>query len=57
MKFILEELSDAKTIELATHPKNEAAIKLYASFGFIVTSQKENYFGDNEPRIIMIKEQ
>ncbi len=57
MELILEELKDVKTIELVTHPENEVAIKLYLSLGFIITSRKENYFGDGEPRIVMVKKQ
>ncbi len=57
IRLILEELKDVKIIELVTHPENEVAIKLYLSFGFIIKSRKENYFGDGEPRIIMVKKQ
>ncbi len=56
MKHILEELRDVKTIELVTHPKNKAAIDLYLSLGFMIKERKENYFGDGEPRVILIKE-
>ncbi len=57
IRLILEELKGVKTIELATHPENEVALKLYLSFGFTIKSRKENYFGDGEPRIIMVKKQ
>ena len=56
IKLISEELKDFKRIELATHPNNENAVKLYKSFGFEIKSQIENYFGDGEPRIIMVLE-
>lgn len=57
MEIILEELRDVKLVELVTHPKNEKAINLYASFGFKKRgAEKENYFGDGEPRIKMILE-
>ena len=52
---LLEILSGKDRITLATHPQNIPAIKLYESFGFKIESQVENYFGDGEPRIIMIK--
>jgi ribosomal protein S18 acetylase RimI-like enzyme len=57
MAIILEELKNVKTIKLVTHPENSAAIKIYLSFGFVIKSWKENYFGDGEPRIELIKEQ
>ncbi|MHB9019994.1 MAG: GNAT family N-acetyltransferase [Minisyncoccota bacterium] len=52
---LLKELEHYKRIDLVTHPENERAIKLYESFGFIIESRKENYFGDGEPRIVMAK--
>jgi len=54
--LVLEELKDVKKIELATHPDNKKAIKLYSSFGFVQKRRIENYFGDGEPRILMVKE-
>ncbi len=57
MRRIMEELKDVKKIELVTHPENGVAIKLYTSFGFAVKERKENYFGDGEPRIVLVKEQ
>jgi len=57
MAVILEELKNIKKIKVITHPENSAAIKLYLSFGFVIKDRKENYFGDGEPRIELIKEQ
>jgi [ribosomal protein S18]-alanine N-acetyltransferase len=56
VRLIMDELQSAKRIELATHPENASAIKIYSSFGFIMKEKIENYFGDGEPRIIMVKE-
>lgn len=56
-EMVLEELKDIKIIDLVTHPENQKAINLYASFGFKkVGAPKENYFDDGEPRIEMILE-
>lgn len=55
MENILVEIGPVKRIDLVTHPKNERAIKLYESLGFKIESQKENYFGDGEPRVVMAK--
>lgn len=58
IRLILEELKDKKRIELVTHPENINAIKLYKSLGFEQAGEPiENYFGDGEPRIRMIKTQ
>jgi len=57
MAIILEELKNIKKIRVVTHPENSVAIKLYLSFGFTIKDRKENYFGDGEPRIELIKEQ
>ena len=56
LKMVIDELAGAKRIELVTHPENTAAIKLYLSFGFAIKSRIENYFGDGEPRIQLVKE-
>src|SRR3989344_8281589 len=56
LKMVIDELADAKRIELVTHPENTVAIKLYLSFGFAIKSRIENYFGDDEPRIELVKE-
>ena len=52
---ILDELKDYKRIDLAVHPENERALKLYLSLGFKEESRKENYYGDGEPRLILAK--
>lgn len=51
---ILEELKDFKRIDLVTHPDNLKALKLYQSFGFTTESRRENFFGDREPRLILV---
>jgi len=56
VKLMLGDLKNFEKIELATHPDNTNAIKLYKSFGFETKSQIENYFGDGQPRIIMVLE-
>jgi len=53
---VLKELKDTKKVTLDVHPKNERALKLYQPLGFIIESQKENYYGDNEPRLILVYE-
>lgn len=52
---VLEELKDYKRIDLEIHPDNLISLKLFKSFGFVVESRMENYFGDGEPRLILSK--
>lgn len=54
MSRILKELKNYKRIDLVTHPENTKTIKLYGSLGFIIESRKENYYGDGEPRVVMV---
>lgn len=55
MKLLFEKLKNYKKLSLVVHPDNHA-LKLYESFGFVQESRKENYFGDGEPRLIMVKD-
>ena len=54
MKMVLEELKDKKRIDLTVHPHNNPAILLYLSLGFIIESWKDNYYGEGEPRLILV---
>ena len=56
MNQVLEELKNIKRIDLVTHPDNVHALKLYQSLGFVIESRKENYFGDGEPRLVLVLE-
>ncbi len=50
---ILEKLKGIKRIDLVTHPDNAVARHLYESLGFFLESEKENYFGDGQPRVVL----
>jgi ribosomal protein S18 acetylase RimI-like enzyme len=54
-EFLLEEASACARIDLVTHPDNAAAIALYRSLGFRIERRVENYFGDGEPRVVMVR--
>ena len=51
---VLEELKDFKRIDLVTHPENHIALGLYHSLGFVTESRQENYYGDGEPRLVLV---
>lgn len=55
MTWLMEKLKSYELIDLVTHPRNTPAIKLYLNFGFVITGWKDNYFGDGEPRLIMVR--
>lgn len=55
VKFLLDQCGLQRRIDLTVHPENDAAIKLYQSLGFNIETSKENYYGDGEPRYIMVK--
>lgn len=54
--LLANDLAGFKRIDLAVHPENAKAIMLYLSLGFVIMSWKDNYFGDGEPRIVLVKE-
>jgi len=55
MNLLFAELTSFKKLSLVVHPDN-LAVKLYESFGFKRESLVENYFGDGEPRLVMVKD-
>lgn len=57
MLELLQELAGYQKIDLVTHPDNVGAVKLYESLGFVEVDRQENFFGDGQPRIIMVKKQ
>ncbi|MGR5407422.1 hypothetical protein [Vibrio sp. PNB22_8_1] len=40
-------------VKLTVDPNNALAYILYCSLGFIAVEEKENYFGDEELRLVM----
>ena len=53
--FRLKKLKGVKRVDVVTHPKNFKIINLYQSLGFKIEKRIENYFGDGEPRVILVK--
>jgi ribosomal protein S18 acetylase RimI-like enzyme len=54
MLFIVEKCTGNTRIELAVHPDNQIALRLYTSLGFKIQSRHENYFDDGEPRLLLV---
>ncbi|MEI7749498.1 MAG: GNAT family N-acetyltransferase [Candidatus Moraniibacteriota bacterium] len=55
MNMMLDELKEFRHLALDVHPDNHA-VRLYESLGFVATERKENFYGDGQPRIIMVKD-
>ncbi|MCL5797873.1 MAG: GNAT family N-acetyltransferase [Patescibacteria group bacterium] len=55
MKKLMEKLKKHK-FHLTTHPANSRAIRFYLKFGFTISALKDNYYGKDQPRLILIKE-
>ena len=53
LEQILDKYPETARIDLVTHPDNPA-LKLYESLGFTVESRKENYWGEGEPRLVLV---
>ncbi len=56
MKWLLDQIKDAEKINLVVHPHNSGAICIYLKVGFQIVGWKDNYFGDGEPRLELIKQ-
>lgn len=54
--FRLEKLKGVKRVDLVTHPDNFKMINLCQSLGFKIEKRIENYYGDGEPRLMLVRE-
>lgn len=54
MLLVLKKMIKYNRAELVVHPHNSSAISLYLSLGFIIENWCKNYFGDGEPRVMMV---
>lgn len=57
MAEFMSKIAKFKSVDLVTHPENTKAIKLYERFGFKIKETKQDYFGDGEPRVVMVLDQ
>lgn len=54
---MLFENNKSRSITLATHPNNSQAIRFYLKFGFKIIEWRNNYYGNNQPRLILKRNQ
>ncbi len=52
---VLRELETTERIDLTVHPENSVALQLYLSLGFQIESRGEDYYGDGEPRLVLVR--
>ena len=55
IRNILNNIKNKKTINLVVHPKNTPAILVYLKAGFEIEDWKNDFFGDGEPRLSLVK--
>ncbi|WP_261885464.1 GNAT family N-acetyltransferase [Vibrio pomeroyi] len=53
MQHAIAQLPQESKLLLTVDPNNASACALYASMGFVTITQEENYFGDDEARLVM----
>ncbi len=56
IEFRLDKLKGIKRLWLVTHPHNSKMIRMYLSYGFIIEAWKDNYYGDDQPRLVLSRE-
>ncbi|MEZ8615757.1 GNAT family N-acetyltransferase [Vibrio splendidus] len=53
MQQAIETLPQDSKLLLTVDPNNSSACELYLSMGFLTIKEESNYFGDDEPRLVM----
>lgn len=51
---VCEQKGDADEIWLTVDPKNVSAYNLFRDFGFVLREHDERYFGEDEPRDVLV---
>jgi len=54
MSLVIKKMVKYPRAELVVHPHNSPAISLYLSLGFVIEDWLKNYFGDGEPRLMLV---
>lgn len=55
IKVLLEQIENKLPMELHTHPDNKSAIKVYWKLGFEIKGWVDNYLGEGEPRLLLVR--
>ncbi|MBI2196102.1 GNAT family N-acetyltransferase [Candidatus Daviesbacteria bacterium] len=57
MRWVMDQIQNIKKAELVVHPQNSVALRIYLKVGFKIIGWKDNYFGDGEPRLELVKKE
>ena len=52
---IFNKVGSISRAELTVHPENFAAIKTYESLGFKMKERKDDWYGDGQPRLLLVR--
>ncbi len=53
--FQLDQTKEYNYVWFVTHPHNNKILTLYLPLGFTIESWKDNYYGDGEPRLVLVR--
>lgn len=53
IQMMLDKLRHKSKLKIVTHPKNLVALKVYMNNGFIISGYSEDYYGPDQPRVIL----
>ena len=54
MKKLMTTLGN-KNCSLVVHPENTPALLIYLHIGFVIKEWRDNFFGNNQPRLYLVK--
>lgn len=55
MEEALNRSAGKTSFVLSVHPENSIAIAIYLKLGFVIKFWKDDYYGDGEPRLVLVK--
>lgn len=55
IRTLLGKIDNNKPMELHTHSENQPAIKVYWKLGFQIKGWVDNYLGEGEPRLLLVR--
>jgi len=57
IEMMLDKLAHKECIKIVTHPQNIVALRIYLNHNFIISDFRKDYYGPNQPRIVMCRTQ